>query len=99
MSFKCRRVAQSARAHVGNTLGWGEQSHMIRRHLMALRVALMLGDGATAVAVFLAASFLRFRDGDPTELWRSIGIDIRLAVLLFAGTWITVLWLDQKSVV
>jgi exopolysaccharide biosynthesis polyprenyl glycosylphosphotransferase len=67
---------------------------MIRRHLMALRVALMLGDGATAVVVFLAASFLRFGDGDPSELWRSIGIDIRLATLLFAGTWITVLWLN-----
>jgi len=65
---------------------------MIRRHLMALRVALMLGDGATAVLVFLAASFLRFRDGDPAELWQSIGIDLRLAALLFAGTWITVLW-------
>jgi len=65
---------------------------MIRRHLMALRVALMLGDGATAVVVFLGASFLRFRDGDPTALWQSIGIDIRLAALLFAGTWITVLW-------
>lgn len=59
---------------------------------MALRVALMLGDGATAVVVFLAASVLRFGDGDPTALWRSIGIDIRLAALLFAGTWITVLW-------
>ena len=59
---------------------------------MALRVALMLGDGATAVVVFLGASFLRFRDGDPTTLWQSIGIDIRLAALLFAGTWITVLW-------
>lgn len=67
---------------------------MIRRHLMALRVALMLGDGATAVVVFVAASFLRFRDGDPSELWRSLGIDIRLATLVFAGTWITVLWLN-----
>lgn len=54
----------------------------------------MLGDGVTAVVVFVAASFLRFGDGDPSELWRSIGIDIRLATLLFAGTWITVLWLN-----
>jgi exopolysaccharide biosynthesis polyprenyl glycosylphosphotransferase len=59
---------------------------------MALRVALMLGDGATAVVVFLGASFLRFRDGDPSELWRAIGIDIRLAALVFAATWVTVLW-------
>ena len=65
---------------------------MIRRHLMALRVALMLGDGATAVVVFLAASFLRFRDGDPTALWRAVGIDLRVAAIVFALTWITVLW-------
>src|SRR5688500_10536204 len=65
---------------------------MIRRHLMALRVALMLGDGLSAVLVFLAVSFLRFRDGDPTALWREVGIDIRLAALLFALTWVVTLW-------
>ena len=65
---------------------------MIRRHLMALRVALMLGDGLSAVLVFLAVSFLRFRDGDPTALWRQVGIDIRLAALLFGLTWVITLW-------
>ena len=65
---------------------------MIRRHLMALRVALMLGDGLSAVLVFLAVSFLRFRDGDPTALWRQLGIDIRLAALLFGLTWVLTLW-------
>lgn len=65
---------------------------MIRRHLMALRVALMLGDGLSAVLVFLAVSFLRFRDGDPTALWRELGIDIRLAAVLFAITWVVTLW-------
>ena len=65
---------------------------MIRRHLMALRVALMLGDGLSAVLVFLGVSFLRFRDGDPTALWRDAGIDIRLAAILFALTWVGTLW-------
>ncbi|MBA2634411.1 MAG: sugar transferase [Chloroflexi bacterium] len=65
---------------------------MIRRHLMALRVALMLGDGLSAVLVFLGVSFLRFRDGDPTALWRDFGIDIRLAAVLFALTWVATLW-------
>lgn len=65
---------------------------MIRRHLMALRVALMLGDGLSAVLVFLGVSFLRFRDGDPTALWREVGIDIRLAAVLFALTWVVTLW-------
>jgi exopolysaccharide biosynthesis polyprenyl glycosylphosphotransferase len=59
---------------------------------MALRVALMLGDGLSAVLVFLAVSFLRFRDGDPTALWRQVGIDIRLAALLFGLTWVLTLW-------
>ena len=59
---------------------------------MALRVALMLGDGISAVLVFLGVSFLRFRDGDPTALWREVGIDIRLAALLFALTWVGALW-------
>jgi exopolysaccharide biosynthesis polyprenyl glycosylphosphotransferase len=59
---------------------------------MVLRVALMAGDAATAVFVFLGASFLRFRDGNSSELWQSLGIDIRLAALLFALTWVAVLW-------
>jgi len=59
---------------------------------MVLRVALMLGDGLSAVLVFLGVSFLRFRDGDPTALWRDFGIDIRLAAVLFALTWVATLW-------
>ena len=65
---------------------------MIRRHLMALRVGLMLVDGVIAVLVFLAVSVLRFRDGDAGELWSAIGIDIRFAALVFAATWVAVLW-------
>ncbi len=66
---------------------------MIRRHLMALRVALMIGDGVSAYLVFLGVSVVRFRDGDPTVLWREAGVDIRVAALLFAVTWIVTLWL------
>ena len=65
---------------------------MIRRHLMALRVGLMLGDGLTAVAVFLLVSALRFGDGLTGALWSRIGIDVRFAALLFAVTWVAVLW-------
>ena len=60
---------------------------------MALRIALMIGDGLSAYLVFLGVSILRFRDGDPTVLWREAGVDIRLAALLFAITWIATLWL------
>jgi exopolysaccharide biosynthesis polyprenyl glycosylphosphotransferase len=67
---------------------------VIRRHLMALRVGLMLGDGVTAILVFLAVSVFRFRDGDAAELWRAIGIDIRVAAFVFAATWLLVLWMS-----
>ncbi len=67
---------------------------MIRRHMMALRFGLMLGDGVTAILVFLGVSVLRFRDGDVAVLWRAIGVDIRLAALIFAATWVAVLWVS-----
>jgi exopolysaccharide biosynthesis polyprenyl glycosylphosphotransferase len=66
---------------------------MIRRHLMALRVALMIGDGLLAVVVFLLVSFIRFRDGDdPDALWAAIAIDLRVAAIIFAVLWVVVMW-------
>ncbi len=65
---------------------------MIRRHLMALRLALMLGDGATAVLVFLFVSRARFGDGDVAGLWSRIGIDVRVAAGLFGLGWVVALW-------
>ena len=59
---------------------------------MALRVGLMLGDGLTAVLVFLVVSHLRFRDGAGTLPWDALGIDVRFAAVLFAATWVLVLW-------
>jgi exopolysaccharide biosynthesis polyprenyl glycosylphosphotransferase len=68
---------------------------MIRRHMMALRIGLMLGDGISAILVFLAVSVLRFRDGDAAvTLWATLGIDIRAAAVLFAVTWVAVLWIS-----
>ncbi len=64
---------------------------MTRRHLATLRLLLMLGDAVSAVAVFLAVSVIRFRDGDPTAVW-SVGIDIGPAALLFALLWVAVFW-------
>ena len=59
---------------------------------MALRVGLMIGDGLTAIAVFLIVSELRFRDGNVDYLWRIIGVDVRVAAVIFAVLWVTVLW-------
>jgi exopolysaccharide biosynthesis polyprenyl glycosylphosphotransferase len=65
---------------------------MIRRHLMALRLALMIGDGITAVLVFLLVSRVRFGDGEWMEIWQRLGIDIRVAAILFGGAWVAALW-------
>lgn len=59
---------------------------------MALRVGLMLVDAVSAVVVFLLVSFLRFSDGNPSQMWELVGIDIRLAASLFALTWVGALW-------
>ena len=67
---------------------------MIRRHLMALRVALMIGDGIVAALVFIGVSIIRFGVGDPSYLWAVIGVDQRAAAVLYAITWVLVLWIS-----
>jgi exopolysaccharide biosynthesis polyprenyl glycosylphosphotransferase len=59
---------------------------------MALRVALMIGDGIVAALVFMAVSIIRFGVGDPSYLWSVIGIDQRAAAVVYAVTWVIVLW-------
>jgi exopolysaccharide biosynthesis polyprenyl glycosylphosphotransferase len=65
---------------------------MIRRHLMTLRIALMVGDGVTAVAVFLLVSIIRFGNTGWTGIWQRIGIDIRMAAIAFGIGWVVALW-------
>ena len=65
---------------------------MIRRHLMALRLGLMLGDWLVAVLLVLLISLVRFGDGEASEFWRRLGIDIRLAIALFGIAWVGALW-------
>ena len=62
---------------------------MIRRHLMTLRVGLMLADYVLAVAVFWLVAAVRFGDG---ASWRAAGIDQTLGAFVFAGLWVTVMW-------
>jgi exopolysaccharide biosynthesis polyprenyl glycosylphosphotransferase len=68
-----------------------EDAHpnMIRRHLMTLRVGLMLADYVLAVAVFWLVAAVRFGDG---ASWRATGIDQTLGAFVFAGLWVSVLW-------
>jgi exopolysaccharide biosynthesis polyprenyl glycosylphosphotransferase len=65
---------------------------MIRRHLMALRLALVIADGVTATIVFAVVSLVRFGDGDVVGLWGRIGIDVRIAAFLFGLCWVVALW-------
>ena len=64
---------------------------MTKRHLMTLRILLMLADGVAALLVFLLVSYVRFPEDDPTAVW-SVGIDIPIAATLFAFIWVGVLW-------
>ena len=68
----------------------GKDSRMTRRHLMTLRILLMLADFIAATAVFLVVSAFRFAI-DPTAVW-SVGVDVLAAALLFAFLWVTVLF-------
>ena len=56
---------------------------MIRRHLMALRLGLMVADGVSATVVFVLVSIVRFSDGDGLDVWNRLGIDLRLASISF----------------
>ena len=63
---------------------------MTKRHLMTLRLVLLLGDAVAAWIVFLVVSRLRF-DADPNAHW-SVGLEIGTAAILFAVLWVSVLW-------
>jgi len=65
---------------------------MIRRHLMTLRLALMLGDGVSAALVFMIISFIRFGVEAGEAFLTRTGIDIRLAAILFGIGWVIALW-------
>jgi exopolysaccharide biosynthesis polyprenyl glycosylphosphotransferase len=65
---------------------------MIRRHLMTLRLALMLGDGITAAFVFLVLSYIRFGSEAWMAFWTRTGIDLRLAAIIFGIGWVLALW-------
>jgi exopolysaccharide biosynthesis polyprenyl glycosylphosphotransferase len=64
---------------------------MIRRHLVMLKLALMVADWVSAAAVFGLVSLVRF-GGAPAEAWGLIGIDLRAAAVLFASGWVLTLW-------
>jgi exopolysaccharide biosynthesis polyprenyl glycosylphosphotransferase len=67
---------------------------MIRRYAAALRLTLVAADMALAVAVVLAATSIRFGETTwwPHDIRTSLP-DTNLAVAVFVGMWIAVLWM------
>jgi exopolysaccharide biosynthesis polyprenyl glycosylphosphotransferase len=61
---------------------------MTRRHLMTLRLLLVLADAIAAAGVFLVVSVIRF-EADPGAKW-SVGVDVATAAILFAIAWVFV---------
>jgi exopolysaccharide biosynthesis polyprenyl glycosylphosphotransferase len=70
----------------------GVVRRMIRRHLMMLRLLLMVADAISATSVFVLVSLIRFGDNDVAGIWGLIGIDVRIAALLFGAAWVMALW-------
>ena len=67
---------------------------MIGRYLAALRLGLIVVDFVAATFVFLAASLIRYGDGDWVTIWAQIGVDIRLAAMVFGLLWVSALWFE-----
>jgi exopolysaccharide biosynthesis polyprenyl glycosylphosphotransferase len=65
---------------------------MIRRHLTALRLGLLAADTLSAIALFVAMSLVRFGETWP-EVWRRVGVDPIVLAGIWAGVWVTSLWL------
>jgi hypothetical protein len=65
---------------------------LVRRHVTALRLAVMAADGLSAVVLFAGISLWRF-DARWPGVWREAGIDPLLAMLAYATAWLTVMWL------
>ena len=65
---------------------------MIRRHLTALRLGLLIADAASAVILFVALSWIRFGSGWQ-DTWRRVGVDPIVLTAIWAITWVSALWI------
>ena len=66
---------------------------MIRRHALAFRTTLMLADGGLAIGLAFLLSVVRFGQGDVLPSLRSALPDARAVIVVFAGAWVSVLWM------
>jgi exopolysaccharide biosynthesis polyprenyl glycosylphosphotransferase len=64
---------------------------VLRRHITALRLSLMIADALVAAGVFTAVSMIRFGPGW-AGVWADIGIPAPIGMAAWAIVWITVVW-------
>jgi len=64
---------------------------MIRRHLTALRLGLLVADATSAALLFAVLSWIRFGDGWQ-DTWRRVGVDPFILTAIWAITWVSALW-------
>lgn len=67
---------------------------MLRRHVTALRLAMMAADGVSALALFVVVSMLRFGH-DWASPWFQAGLDPWLGAAAYAAIWMGTLWLTD----
>src|SRR5574337_1057305 len=67
---------------------------MIRRHITALRLAMMAADGLSAFVLFVLISIFRF-GGDWAGPWHAAGVNPWLGALVYAAVWMATLWLTD----
>ncbi len=70
----------------------GRDAELIRRHLFALRIALLAADALIAGLLFTVIGQLRFGDAEWTTLWQALGVGVEVGALLYAATWVGALW-------
>jgi exopolysaccharide biosynthesis polyprenyl glycosylphosphotransferase len=65
---------------------------MVRRHVAALRLALMAADGLSAVFVFIAVSVFRFGADEWQTTWRAVGVEGPILALAYGAAWVAIVW-------
>src|ERR1019366_1562162 len=70
----------------------GASHGVIRGHLFALRMGLMVSDAVTAAVLFGVVTAIRFNDAQWGTMWDALGVDGRIGAAVYAAAWVTILW-------